>query len=316
MEDNHELITICLPAYNSEMTIKSTLESLLNQTYQNLKIIVCDNASTDNTASIVKSFKDKRIEYVYFEKYLDVNYSFIRSLNCVKGCEIVCLFHSDDWYYPDILEVEYKYIKENNVGAVFSKMNPYYDDESRIKIKDSNSNGFDKYNYSDYLNSSLKFGTIFCCPTFMTKMSVLKATGLLEKNRNMISDMSFWIEIARQFDIINLHQVLVNYRNNEKQMSKQIFNRKRITVTPQFIVLDNELDLIKEGNRIAVQKDSLKIYKRRRLKELLVIFNNLRKLKQPRFNYLKIIIFGRRLRISEVAINEKDYLDKLYGRVL
>lgn len=58
----NNLVSICIPVYNSENTIKATLESALAQSYSNIEIIVVDNCSTDNTWQIINSFSDLRIK--------------------------------------------------------------------------------------------------------------------------------------------------------------------------------------------------------------------------------------------------------------
>lgn len=65
-----DLVSICIPAYNNEKDIKGTLESLLEQTYKNIEIVVVDDASTDSTAAIVESIKDDRIHLYRNEKNL------------------------------------------------------------------------------------------------------------------------------------------------------------------------------------------------------------------------------------------------------
>lgn len=47
-------VSIVIPTFNSEKTIKKTLETIINQTYQNIEIIISDNGSTDNTINIIK----------------------------------------------------------------------------------------------------------------------------------------------------------------------------------------------------------------------------------------------------------------------
>lgn len=60
-----ELLSIIIPAYNAEKYISSTIECLLNQTYQKIEIIVINDGSTDNTEDIILSFNDYRIKYIY-----------------------------------------------------------------------------------------------------------------------------------------------------------------------------------------------------------------------------------------------------------
>ncbi|MDI6720940.1 MAG: glycosyltransferase family A protein, partial [Candidatus Aenigmarchaeota archaeon] len=57
------LVSICIPNYNSERFIKQTIKSALSQSYPNIEVIVCDNASTDNSCNIIKSFGKKIRRY-------------------------------------------------------------------------------------------------------------------------------------------------------------------------------------------------------------------------------------------------------------
>lgn len=59
----HEpLVSICIPVFNGGKTIRKTINSVINQTYKNLEIIIVDNCSTDSTVEIVQEFKDSRIK--------------------------------------------------------------------------------------------------------------------------------------------------------------------------------------------------------------------------------------------------------------
>lgn len=57
------LVSIIIPAYNSEKTVRETLESCIEQTYDNIELIVVNDGSSDMTERIVSSFVDKRIRY-------------------------------------------------------------------------------------------------------------------------------------------------------------------------------------------------------------------------------------------------------------
>lgn len=59
-----DLISVIVPVYNAEKSIALTLNSILNQTYNNLEILIIDDGSTDNTAKVIESIKDPRIVYV------------------------------------------------------------------------------------------------------------------------------------------------------------------------------------------------------------------------------------------------------------
>src|SRR3989344_9010186 len=64
--ENHLLISVIIPTYNEGFTLGIAIQSIINQTYKNLEIIVVDDGSTDDTEKIVREFmkKDQRIQYL------------------------------------------------------------------------------------------------------------------------------------------------------------------------------------------------------------------------------------------------------------
>lgn len=66
--EKEPLVSIIIPIYNGELTIRNTVESILQQTYNNMEIIIVDDASIDNSYEIISSFKDPRIKPVFLDK--------------------------------------------------------------------------------------------------------------------------------------------------------------------------------------------------------------------------------------------------------
>uniref|UniRef100_UPI002666B07F glycosyltransferase family 2 protein n=1 Tax=Holdemanella biformis TaxID=1735 RepID=UPI002666B07F len=62
---NFPLVSIIIPLYNKESSIRSTIDSVLNQNFSNFEIVVVDDGSTDNSSTIVKNINDNRIHYYY-----------------------------------------------------------------------------------------------------------------------------------------------------------------------------------------------------------------------------------------------------------
>ena len=65
---NKPLVSIIMNCYNGEKYLKHSIKSIINQKYVNWELIFWDNKSTDNSAKILKKFKDKRIKYFYAKK--------------------------------------------------------------------------------------------------------------------------------------------------------------------------------------------------------------------------------------------------------
>ena len=63
-------VSVCIPVYNGSDYIADTIQSVLEQTYKDFHILVCDNCSTDNTEEIVRNFRDPRLTYTQNPKNL------------------------------------------------------------------------------------------------------------------------------------------------------------------------------------------------------------------------------------------------------
>ncbi|WP_283746697.1 glycosyltransferase family 2 protein [Bacillus cereus] len=87
-------VSIIIPTYNSESTIKNTIYSCLNQTYKDIEIIVIDDGSSDNTGNIVRSIEDSRIKYNFYENQ---GRSIARNIGLKLACgKYIQFLDSDD----------------------------------------------------------------------------------------------------------------------------------------------------------------------------------------------------------------------------
>jgi glycosyltransferase involved in cell wall biosynthesis len=81
---SNSLISICIPSYNAENFIKETLESVLNQTYRNIEVVITDDCSKDSTVSVIHSLNDERIKFYQNEKNLGVEGNWNKALQLGK----------------------------------------------------------------------------------------------------------------------------------------------------------------------------------------------------------------------------------------
>ncbi len=118
----HELISVIIPAYNHEKFIKTTISSVLNQTYEHLELIIVDDGSTDNTPEVINSFKDSRIRSVR-QTNQDAYNALNRGLAMAQG-SITTVLNSDDIYHLARLEVLTHELKEKNALCLFTNVRP------------------------------------------------------------------------------------------------------------------------------------------------------------------------------------------------
>jgi glycosyltransferase involved in cell wall biosynthesis len=103
MADDVSLVSIVMSVRNGADTIKETIGSVLAQTYMNWKLTIRDNCSTDDTASIVKSFDDARIHFYQNENDKGGILNSYLLLNYADG-EFIKFIDDDSYLYPDCLE--------------------------------------------------------------------------------------------------------------------------------------------------------------------------------------------------------------------
>ena len=106
------LISVIINVYNGEKFISKCLESVINQTYKNLEVLIINDGSIDNTLNICKSYKDERIKIITTE-----NFGLSKSRNIgienVKG-EYLYFIDADDYIENDVIEYLYNLCQKNN----------------------------------------------------------------------------------------------------------------------------------------------------------------------------------------------------------
>lgn len=122
-KDKDLKFSICIPTYNGGLWIKETLRSILNQKFDNLEIIIVDDASTDNTLEVIKEIKDKRIKIFRNEKNLGYSLNLEECRKHAVG-NIIFLMGQDDILGEDALLATYNAFNlSDNIGAV---TRPYF----------------------------------------------------------------------------------------------------------------------------------------------------------------------------------------------
>ncbi len=121
------LISVVLPVYNGEKYIKQTLESVLGQSYENIELIVIDDGSEDQSATIVKSITDARINYQFQENQgqsAAINFG----VSTAKGA-ILCFIDADDLWAENKLSRQIAILKKNPDDLVFTYMQQFLSPE-------------------------------------------------------------------------------------------------------------------------------------------------------------------------------------------
>lgn len=161
------LVSIISPCYNREKLLFRLLDSILDQTYRNIQVILIDDGSTDRTRSVVLSYKERfRVAGMDFEYYYQQNAGVSAAINeglkYVKG-EFLCWPDSDDWYEPTAMEKRVKFLNEYpEYGMVSCDADIYF--ENDLKISKGYVSGKIKERYDENQFHHMLEGKTLVCP--------------------------------------------------------------------------------------------------------------------------------------------------------
>ncbi|MEM7330574.1 MAG: glycosyltransferase family 2 protein [Chloroflexota bacterium] len=139
MKDNGPKVSIGLPVYNGEGFLAEAIESVLSQTYQDLELVISDNASTDKTEEICRAFaeKDDRVRYFRSEKNYGASWNYNQTFELSKG-EYFRWHAADDVLEPYLVEKSVEVLDKNpEVVLVFSWVQDINEAGEPVQLKKS-----------------------------------------------------------------------------------------------------------------------------------------------------------------------------------
>ena len=133
---NKGLVSVIMPAYNSEAFITESIRSVINQTYENWELLVVDDASEDSTSTIIRKFSkaDDRIRFFENSSNFGTHYTRNKGIKAAQG-EFIAFLDADDLWKPEKLEKQLKILSEENIAACFSSYDLISEDGTHLHKK-------------------------------------------------------------------------------------------------------------------------------------------------------------------------------------
>ncbi|EQB8583133.1 glycosyltransferase family 2 protein [Escherichia coli] len=213
------LVSVLIPVYNAEKYIERSLNSIINQTYKNLEIIIINDGSTDRTLDIIRTFTEKRITVVNNEKNLKLIKTLNLGLNLCNG-KYIARMDSDDISDPERISKQVEYLEYNEKCVACGSQVRYFSEDGKTKrfqfIAPENSN--------DIL-SRMYISSPMCHPSVMFRRDVILNNNLeFNKNYPDAEDYHFWYLLSKYGELHNLQEQLLNYRLSKTQIT-QTYNK-------------------------------------------------------------------------------------------
>lgn len=204
------LVSIVLPVFNGEKYLSQSVESVLNQSYHNIELIIVNDCSTDHTESIILSYasRDSRIVYIKNESNLRLPASLNRGFSAASG-EYYSWTSDDNLYHPNAIGKMCAFLKEHNeygmVACDYQAMNESGIVQKTVRVGEA-----------ENLISSNVVGACF-----LYRKSVAKVVGEYRTDLFLVEDYDYWLRVSRQFPIAFHHETLYDYRLHEKSLTSE-----------------------------------------------------------------------------------------------
>jgi glycosyltransferase involved in cell wall biosynthesis len=207
-------VSVVMAAYNPGRFIEPAIESLLQQTYENIEVIIINDGSTDDTAERVKPYlSDSRVRY--FEQ--DNAGQTIAKNNGIKKAtgELIGFLDADDFFALNKLELQV----------------PLFDTDPKIGVVYSNTSGIDEHGqlifsransfkcYSGDVTEQLFYRNFVPFSTALVRKEALDRAGLFDESIAMGIDWELWLRLSMEYQFYHIDESLLFYRQWEGQMS-------------------------------------------------------------------------------------------------
>lgn len=213
-----ETVAVIIPLFNSEKFMEKTINSVINQTYQNFEMILVDDCSKDETRRVAENYEKKygNVHYFCLEQNSGAAVARNRGLE-VTDARYVAFLDSDDTWECNKLEKQLNFMKKNNYAFTFSAYDTVNDDGDKIgkkiRIKE-------KIEYKDLLSK-----TMIATPTVLIDR---KKTGdLFMPLRRTGQDYAFWLLLLRNTDAYGIDEPIVHVCKRKNSLSKNKFQNIR-----------------------------------------------------------------------------------------
>lgn len=200
-------VSVIIPMHNSSKHIKECIESVINQTYKNIEIIVVDDASVDNSAEIIKSINDSRIKMLELKDNLGAAIARNKGIEIATG-DYICFLDSDDYWVLDKLVKQVKFSETNNYTFIYSGYEFLKNNKTHIAHVQLSIN----------YNQALKNTTIFTS-TVMFNMQYLKKEDIYMPNVESEDTATWWQVLKKGITAYGIDEPLAVYRVGEKSLS-------------------------------------------------------------------------------------------------
>lgn len=208
-------VSVVIPAFNASKTIKATLKSVIDQSFEDFEIIVINDGSTDDTLEVVNEIGDQRIKtFTYSNGGLATARN--RGISHATG-DYVAFLDADDLWTKDKLESQVEALENNSDAGLAYSLSYYLNEDGKsYHIGSKLSPEGDVYAHilvSNFLDSG---------SSPLVRKTVIDSIGLFDSTISGAADWDYWIRIAAKWPFVLIPERQIFYRQSGSSMSSRV----------------------------------------------------------------------------------------------
>jgi glycosyltransferase involved in cell wall biosynthesis len=228
--------SVVISLFNKENHIRSTVESVLNQKYDNFELIIVNDGSTDKSLEIINTINDNRIRIITTENK-GASKSRNTGINAAKA-KYIALLDGDDLWDNHYLVNMYNAISSYNDISVFATALAQKYDKKIVPVA-YNFKQETLFKTHNYFKSSLKY-SILSSSSIVFKKEIIENIGDFDSSIVSGQDTDMWIRIGLEYDIVFINEILAFYRYVPSSLSNTTFEASKKPTFSKYKALEKE----------------------------------------------------------------------------
>jgi glycosyltransferase involved in cell wall biosynthesis len=212
-------LSVVIPVYNGQNTIRQTIESVLNQTLSDLEVIVIDDGSIDRTLEVIQNIYDPRLK-VFSYPNAGVAVSRNRGISHAEG-DFISFIDADDLWTPDKLEAQFKALQENPHASVAYSWTDCIDESGQFSRRGSyisaNGDVYSKLLLIDFIESG---------SNPLIRRQALIEVGNFDPAVVPSEDRDMWMRLAARYHFVVVPAVQILYRQSANSASANVVKQE------------------------------------------------------------------------------------------
>lgn len=201
-----EQVSIIIPTYNRADVIVNSIQSILDQTYEQYELIIVDDGSTDDTELVIEQINDNRIRYIKMPENKGVAAARNEGIRRAKY-DYIAFQDSDDYWKKDKLEKQMGFLTTMpDIGLLYCPYECKKADGSTISVPNDSIPMSEKQgNIYEYMLRRNTIGT----PSVLLRKKCLEKSGMFNESLTCLEDWEFFLRISKHYEIAFQNETLV-----------------------------------------------------------------------------------------------------------